>query len=82
MKYDVHIYAIVRVKVQSIEAESQTEAIEKARVNTDMEQAIQEGEFTDEVTGYLVDEAGDAEFKNTRVYLADGVTLDPNFGLK
>ena len=36
MKYEVHIYAIVRVKVVDVEAESQQEAIRNAEARCDL----------------------------------------------
>jgi len=82
MKYDVHIYAVVRVKIEGVNAESQTAAITAAQKGLDMEYAIKQGEYAEEITGFLVDEVGDENYSKTRAYLADGVTPDPNVGLK
>jgi phosphoribosylanthranilate isomerase len=79
MKYDVHIYATVRVKVCGVEAESQVEAIKNAEANTNLHELFPyktqadgtETEYAEEVTGYLVDEHGDAEYSRTRYYNAD-----------
>lgn len=66
-KYDVHIYAVVRVKMEAIEADSTTDAVEKAREKflnrVDYHQRV--GEFADDFEGYLVDP-----------YKEDGVEID------
>lgn len=70
MKYNVHLYAVVRVKIEDIEAGSQTEAIEKAeeRFYADPDQLIRVAEYADEVEAALVDEQGDPEYLNSRHY--------------
>lgn len=81
MKYDVHIYVTVRVKVSSIEAESHKEAMEKATAIAEPElypmfdhcigDNISDVEYGEEISGYLVDEANDTEYSKTRFYDAE-----------
>jgi hypothetical protein len=84
MKYNVHIYATVRVKVCGVEANSQVEAMKMAEVNTDLHELFPyktqadgtETEYAEEVTGYLVDQHGDEEYTHTRYYDADMTLQD------
>ena len=81
MKYFVHCYKEVRVKV-AVEAESQQDAIRKAE-ETDFDllltrvgpfpgfPAVEHIEFADETHGYLVDEADDLEYQQSRAYDAE-----------
>ena len=55
MKYNVHIYAIVRVEVKGVEANSAEEAATIADTNTDLHAAVKDGEYAESVEGYLVD---------------------------
>jgi hypothetical protein len=79
MKYDVHIYATVRVKVCGVEANSQKEAIKKAEAQTDLYETLGESghgtEYAEEITGFLVDEEGDTEYQQTRSYNGKGNQL-------
>ena len=83
MKYDVHIFAVVRVKVAGIVAESQTKAIQKAEDSVDLYRlfdnprasAVEATEFADDITHYLVDEVGDSMHERSRFYNADGTTV-------
>lgn len=75
-KYDVHIYAVVRVKMEAIEADSTTQAVEKAREKflnrVDYCQSV--GEFADDFEGYLVDpykEGGVEVDSENSVYIED-----------
>lgn len=73
MKYRVHVYRVVRVPI-SIEASSQEEAIEAATKQlTEHSFRGQDVEDAEEITGYLVDEAGDEEYANSRTYDANGI---------
>lgn len=96
MKYDLHIYAVVRVRVDGIEAHSQQEVIRKA-YTINLERIINRYnnthadlrdfhtyplpnnvayvEFGDEIQGFLVDEAGDADYSNSTVYDRSGAPL-------
>jgi hypothetical protein len=83
MKYDVHIFAIVRVKVAGISAESQAEAIDKAENSVDLYRildnpggvGVQGTEFADGISHYLVDEVGDSTYRQSRFYEPDGKTV-------
>ena len=79
MKYDVHAYCVVRVKVKDIEADSQEQAITRATNSVsfnlildqagDPEEPIRSVEFDDDFVGYLVDERGDEQFEKSRFYV-------------
>jgi hypothetical protein len=61
-RFDVHIYAIARLKVTGIEADSAQEAVQIAEQVIDLHQAIASGdaEYADEIVGFLVDALNDA----------------------
>lgn len=72
MKYTVHIYLIVRVKVAGIEADSQEEAMKKAEAKVDfhtifdsMNETI---EYAEDIDGFHVDEEDDPEYTRSRWY--------------
>ena len=89
-EHDVHIFAIVRVKVPGVKAKSQIQAIEEARGRVDFyrlfELCAQPGtecvEFAEEFSHYLVDEEDDLEYNATRWYKdgADGIVMADNNG--
>lgn len=56
-KYDVHIYAIARLKVADIDADSPQDAARKAEQQVDLHHAIahREAEYADDIEGFLVD---------------------------
>jgi hypothetical protein len=77
MKYNVHIFPVVRVKVCDIEAESQVDAIKKAVANTNLDElfsqkhptpGVENTEYAEEISHYLVDEADDPEYINSKSY--------------
>jgi hypothetical protein len=77
VKYNVHLYAVVRVKVNDVEAESQTEAIDKAgsMVNFNSlldasrpSRVVEYVEYADEVNTALVDEQGDEDYERSKFY--------------
>ena len=76
--YNVHIYAIVRVKVPNVEAENHAEAITKAEDIVDLNGLFNRGsdqEFVDDIDCFLVDEVGDEEnYTHSRWYEKDGTT--------
>ena len=83
MKYNVHLYRTVRVKICGIEADNHPDAIEKAE--EEFHKHFQPSSFAnhvgsyvtedaEETTCFLVDEEGDEEYENTRWYCADGKT--------
>ena len=74
-KYNVHLYAVVRVDISNVEAKSQQAALRKAEAETDLHtllDAPEAVEYGEEIIGYLVDEVGDVEFRKSRNYNADG----------
>jgi hypothetical protein len=73
-KYDVHIYAVTRIKYEGIEASSQREAIEKAEEIFHPADVLdpRNSEFADEFAGFLVDEVGDLEHNKSCFYNARG----------
>lgn len=56
-KYDVHIYAIARLKVAGVEADSPPDAARKAEQTVDLHYAIASGdaEYADEIESFLMD---------------------------
>ena len=79
MKYNVPVYAIVRMKVLDVEANSQEEAITRVRDHVNLNDLlnrthplsnVEHVEFADEITGYLVDEQGDQKHERSRFYEA------------
>jgi len=74
MKYDVHLFDVVRVKYTSIEAESQREAIKKALAKhypNDIHDRNRPPicvEYADEIAYAVVDEDGDTEYERSRWY--------------
>ena len=77
MKYNVHVYVIVRVKVLDIEAKNQREAIKRVHDHVNLNvllnrthplSNVEHVEFGDEITGYLVDEQGDETHERSRFY--------------
>ena len=83
----VHVYATVRVKV-GVRAENHLDAMLAAdealfangfgvRMAPAVPDAL-DADYAEEVTGYLVDDAGDHEFDRSRTYGAD---YQPDWGL-
>lgn len=72
-KYRVHLYTSVRVPYV-VEATSQLQAIEKAEESADLEKDFVNGEFADEVTSVLVDEANDTDYSKSCSYVIDKAT--------
>ena len=80
MKYNAHLYALVRIKVTDIEADSQLEAIEKAEpiagefahkhLSGDVRlfDQVENFEFVEEFAYALVDEQGDESYENSGFY--------------
>lgn len=74
-EYNVHVYAIVRVKVAGIEAESPIDAITQAQEVVDydyfsyaLSKVDDEAEYTGEDESYLVDVVGDEDYVLSRTY--------------
>ncbi|USN15606.1 hypothetical protein KIKIMORA_04880 [Brevundimonas phage vB_BpoS-Kikimora] len=74
----VTVYFTARVAVE-VTAASHEEAIAKATAQFDGAAALaaRAAEDAEEITGYLVDEAGDEDFANSRSYGPNGVEGDP-----
>ena len=78
MRYDVHIFTVVRVKVVGVEAGSHEEAMQKADDQVDFNRLfsrIPGVEWAEEHSHALVDDHGDTEYENSRWYDADLKTL-------
>jgi hypothetical protein len=59
MKYDVHVYAVVRIKVPGIEAESPSEAAKMAEELTDFIAAVRSSQYADMIDDFVVDQLDD-----------------------
>lgn len=69
MKYNVHVYCIVRVLVPAVEAKSSKQACRRADVYKDLrERLARGGEYTGDVEGYLVDVVDDKDHEDSRFY--------------
>ena len=83
MVYDVHIFTVVRVKLEGIDAATPEEAITVARGKADFyvmfnDQVVAESsgrgigghtEWAEEDSHYMVDVVGDEEYENTQYFL-------------
>jgi hypothetical protein len=76
--YDVHIYAIVRVKVACVEADSPQAAAHQTESSVDLHGLVVAGraEYADDVEGLLVDALDEAG----RRIDGQSVFLDPRRG--
>lgn len=77
MKYTVHLYTAVRIRMEDIEANSQEEAAAKAMEECDVKHNLAHGYFEDDEApflGAMVDEEGDEDYENTRYYEGSGAT--------
>ena len=78
MKHTVHLYALVRVPVSDVEADSHAEAVSKASRMVDLDEVFRDLashatrlnaiEYADEISHVLVDEDGDSEYDRSRWY--------------
>ena len=76
MKYDVHIYPIVRVTLLGIEADSQEEAIKKAEAQADLYALCSAGvEYAEDIDSFQVDEENDPQYERSCSYDRDGKPL-------
>jgi hypothetical protein len=80
MKYDVHVYAVVRIKIP-IEANDQKDAIKKVMEQTEFNKMFDrcespEVEYADDVIDFLVDEPpnaeGDVDYSKSKNWHYDG----------
>ena len=80
-EYDVHLFAVVRVKIPKVKADSMEDAIEKAANATDLHEllkvdgsinsGIESSEFAEEISSATVDVVGDECFEQTRHFHQD-----------
>jgi hypothetical protein len=73
-KYNVHVFAVVRVAIKGVEAANQVEAIKQAEACVDFNALLDRGpdcEYAEQVDSYAVDEVGDEEYLNSRYYNPD-----------
>lgn len=74
MKYTVHIFPIVRVKIPDIEADSHEEAMKKAEAGVDFNSLLNNSggdyvvEYADDLDAFHVDEENDPEYQNSVWY--------------
>jgi hypothetical protein len=85
MKFDVHIFTVVRVKISGVEAESHSEAAKKANESVDMNALFNDTdsqgivtEWADEHSHALVDVVGDTEYTKSK-WLCKDLTRTMNF---
>jgi hypothetical protein len=85
MKYDVHLFTIVRVKIPNVEADSHSEAAKKAAEQTDMDALFNDTdscgivtEWAEEHSHALVDVVGDKEYTKSK-WLCKDLTRPMNF---
>lgn len=64
----VHIYAVVRVPVKVAGTSDHLAAIKIAEETTDLEVAIRQGIYAEEIINVLVDTDGDEEYQKTTAY--------------
>lgn len=87
--YDVHCYAVVRVKIEGIEADNMEAAIEEACSRDGWYKQFDEFvpdririegatqvEYAEEINGFLVDVHGDTEYSKSCLFKRDGTTVD------
>lgn len=85
MIFDVHLHAVVRVKVPKVEAATMEEAIEKAKELADCDRLfvattpgpVECTEFADEYTHHIVDVVGDPEYAKTQTFTETFAGLRP-----
>lgn len=70
MAYDVHVFTLVRVRVQGIEAETMPEAIEQVIASVDFDALLSHSEYNwaEEHSHYLVDVHGSPDYSESRWY--------------
>lgn len=74
----VHFYATMRLRVVIPDAISDAEAIAKAESCTDLNYALRNGEYADEISGYLVDELDlSGDIVSEAFYDRDGNLVPP-----
>lgn len=74
MKYTVHLYKAIRIKIEGVEAKSQEEAMRIADEAVNVERYLCNGADDEEFycLGALVDEEGDEEYDRSRYHEGPG----------
>ena len=72
-QFDVHLFPVIRWKCSGISASSPEEAIQLAQVHLpldrlEMQLRDLDAEYAEEISHYLVDIVGDADFERSRFY--------------
>lgn len=77
--FDVHLYAVVRVKVADVEAPSMETAIERARAEADLDGmfATDTTQWAEEIVYAVVDVQGDEEYEQSKWFSFDPVSDSP-----
>lgn len=74
-KYDVHIFAVVRVKVPNVEASNRVQACKRAEDRVDFygllrqdhpQACVEDMEYAEETSHYLVDVVGDIDYEKSK----------------
>lgn len=74
MKYTVHLYKAIHIKIEGVEAKSQEEAMQIADEAVNVEQYLCNGAEDEEYCclGALVDEEGDEDYERSRYHEGPG----------
>lgn len=74
MKYTVHLYKAIRIKIEGVEAGSQKEAMQLADEKLNIEHYLRNGAEDEECCclGALVDEEGDEDYERSRYHEGPG----------
>jgi nicotinate-nucleotide pyrophosphorylase len=77
-KYKVHLFPVVHLPAIEVEADNQEDALTKAdeiwfdkMSSEERAEAIKQGEYSEELKQYLVDEVGDKEHEKSTWYMKD-----------
>lgn len=70
-KYNVHLYATVRVTIEDVEADDMLQAVERAEEMADLDHLVSSGkaEYAEEILEALVNVVGDEEYLQTRRFV-------------
>ena len=82
-KFDVHLFALVRVKVEGIDADDMPAAIKKAEQAVHLtgmfnREETPQIEYAEEISHYLVDVQGDTEFNDSCWFLDENHMAQQN----
>jgi len=83
--HDVHVYAVVRVKLPGIDSVDHLDAINKAVDQLDLHETfdrmpvsdprVSEMEYADEIAGYLVDDTEDRDYEDSTFHTLSGEVI-------